>query len=91
MARLPAVSAVSASSEGWGFFLCTDKSVRTGRGGDYLALTLADATGELVGRVFDNVDRLREEFDVGRVRQGAGPRESFTTAGSSSSSRTSAA
>ena len=50
---------------GWGFFLCTDKSVRTGRGGDYLALTLADATGEVVARVFDNVDRLREEFDAG--------------------------
>ena len=65
MARLPAVSAVSASSEGWGFFLCTDKSVRTGRGGDYLALTLSDATGELAGRVFENLDRLREEFDAG--------------------------
>jgi 3'-5' exoribonuclease len=65
MARLPAVSAVSASSEGWGFFLCTDKSIRTGRGGDYMALTLSDATGELAGRVFDNLERLREEFDAG--------------------------
>jgi 3'-5' exoribonuclease len=65
MPRLPSASAINANSEGWGFFLCTDKSLRTGRGGDYLALTLADATGALVARVFDNVDRLKEEFDVG--------------------------
>ena len=60
MTRLPSVSALTANSTGWGFFLCTDKSARTGRGGDYLALT-----GEVVARVFDNVDRLREEFDAG--------------------------
>jgi 3'-5' exoribonuclease len=65
MTRLPPVSALTAQSVGWGFFLCADKSVRTGRGGDYLALTLADATGEVVGRAFDNVERLREEFDAG--------------------------
>jgi 3'-5' exoribonuclease len=63
--RLPAVSALTANSSGWGFFLCTEKSVRTGRGGDYLALTLADATGEVAARVFDNLDRLRDEFDAG--------------------------
>jgi 3'-5' exoribonuclease len=65
MSRLPPVSALTANSIGWGFFLCTDKSVRTGRGGDYLALTLADATGEVIARGFDNVDRLRDEFEVG--------------------------
>lgn len=65
MSRLPSVSALTANSIGWGFFLCTDKSVRTGRGGDYLALTLADATGEVIARGFDNVDRLRDEFEVG--------------------------
>jgi 3'-5' exoribonuclease len=65
MTRLPGASALTANSIGWGFFLCTDKSARTGRGGDYLSLTLADATGEVVARVFDNVDRLREEFDAG--------------------------
>jgi 3'-5' exoribonuclease len=63
--RLPSASSITANSVGWGFFLCTDKSARTGRGGDYLALTLVDATGEVVARVFDNVDRLREEFEVG--------------------------
>ena len=64
--------ALTANSIGWGFFLCTDKSVRTGRGGDYLSLTLADATGEVVARVFDNVDRLREEFDAGEFVKAQG-------------------
>ncbi len=63
--RLPSIAAFNASTAGWGFFLCTDKSVRTGRGGDYLALTLSDATGTIVCRVFDNVDRLRDEFEAG--------------------------
>ena len=65
MTRLPEIGSLSATSAGWGFFLCTDKSLRTGRGGDYLALLLTDATGALAARVFDNVDRLREEFDAG--------------------------
>jgi 3'-5' exoribonuclease len=63
--RLPAIASLTENSTGWGFFLCTDKSVRTGRGGEYLALTLADATGEVAGRVFENLDRLRMEFDEG--------------------------
>lgn len=70
--RLPPVSALSAASAGWGFFLCTDKSVRTGRGGDYLAITLADATGELVARAFDNVDRLRDQFETGEFVKAQG-------------------
>jgi 3'-5' exoribonuclease len=63
--RLPAVSSLVENSTGWGFFLCTEKSQRTGRGGEYLALTLADATGEVAGRVFENLERLRAEFDAG--------------------------
>ncbi len=90
MTRLPAVSALTAHSVGWAFFLCTDKSVRTGRGGDYLALTLADATGEVVARAFDNVDRLRESSTpASSSRCRAAP--IFTTDASSSSSRTFAA
>ena len=63
--RLPAVSELTENVAGWGFFLCTDKALRTGRGGDYLALTLSDASGEVAGRIFDNLERLREEFDAG--------------------------
>ena len=77
MSRLPSVSALTANSVGWGFFLCTDKSVRTGRGGDYLALTLADATGQIVARAFDNVERLREEFEVGEFVKAQGRANQF--------------
>ena len=65
MTRLPSIGGLAPNQAGWGFFLCSEKSLRTGRGGDYLALTLQDSTGEVAGRVFDNVDRLREEFDSG--------------------------
>ena len=72
MARLPAIAALSENSTGWGFFLCTEKSARTGRGSEYLALTLADATGEVAGRVFENLDRLRMEFDEGEFVKAQG-------------------
>ena len=66
MPRLPSISAFDADTSGWGFFLCTEKTLRTGRTGEiYLALTLADATGEVAGRVFENIDRLGSEFDAG--------------------------
>jgi 3'-5' exoribonuclease len=63
--RLPAIAELTENVAGWGFFLCTDKAQRTGRGGDYLALTFSDASGEVAGRIFDNLERLREEFDAG--------------------------
>ena len=66
MSRLPKAAAFDADTAGWGFFLCTDKSLRSGRAGDvYLALTLADASGEVAARVFENVDRLRDQFEAG--------------------------
>jgi len=66
MSRLPSISAFDGNTAGWGYFLCTDATLRTGRTGEvYLALTLTDGTGEVAGRVFDNVERLREEFDAG--------------------------
>jgi 3'-5' exoribonuclease len=65
MNRLPVIARFEPTTAGWGFLLCTDKALRTGRGGDYLALTLRDATGEIPGRVFENLDRLRDEFDAG--------------------------
>lgn len=64
-ARLPAISELTENVAGWGYFLCTDKTLRTGRGGDYIALTLSDATGEVAGRIFDHLERLRDEFDAG--------------------------
>ena len=49
-----------------GFFLCTQKDVRQGRGGDlFIALSLQDRTGLVRGRIFNEAARLREEFDSG--------------------------
>ncbi len=65
MSRLPSISALVANQPGWGFFLCTEKSLRAGRGGDFFALTLQDATGEIAGRIFDQLERWGQEFDAG--------------------------
>ena len=77
MPRLPAISELTENVAGWGFFLCTDKAPRTGRGGDYLALTLSDASGEVAGRIFDNLERLREEFDAGEFVKAQGRLQVF--------------
>jgi 3'-5' exoribonuclease len=43
-----------------------------GRGGEYVAAILQDATGELVARVLDNVDRLKDEFEAGEFVKAQG-------------------
>ena len=65
-ARLPFVRALSPELDGWGFFLCTQKDVRQGRGGDlFIQLSLQDKTGLIRGRVLNEAARLRDEFDNG--------------------------
>ena len=70
--RLPSVANLPVNAAGWGFFLCTEKSMRMGRGGEYVAAILQDATGELVSRVLDNVDRLKDEFEAGEFVKAQG-------------------
>jgi 3'-5' exoribonuclease len=70
--RLPPVANLPVNAAGWGFFLCTEKSMRIGRGGEYVAAILQDATGELVSRVLDNVDRLKDEFEAGEFVKAQG-------------------
>jgi 3'-5' exoribonuclease len=77
MQRLPPANRLQPNQAGWGFFLCTEKQVRSGRGGDYLALTLQDSTGDLVGRVLDNVERLRDQFEAGEFVKAQGRAQSF--------------
>jgi 3'-5' exoribonuclease len=77
MQRLPSANRLAPNQSGWGFFLCTEKSIRAGRGSDYLALTLQDATGDVVGRVLDNVERFRDEFDAGEFVKVQGRAQSF--------------
>ena len=62
---LPPVRQLNADSSGVGFFVCTQKDVRPGRNGEFLSLMLQDSTGRIVARVFDDVDRLKGEFEAG--------------------------
>lgn len=72
MATLPRIADLSASSSGWGFFLCARKEVRTGKSGAYLALVLQDTSGEVKAKVFQDVDQIREEFDAGEFVKAQG-------------------
>ena len=64
--RFPNIRVLTSEVAGWGFFLCTQKDVRHGRGGDlFIALSLQDRTGLVRGRIFGEAARLREEFDSG--------------------------
>jgi 3'-5' exoribonuclease len=65
LTRLPPVRQLTADSAGVGFFLCQQKEVRAGRNGDFLSVTLLDATGRIAAKIFDDVDRLRAEFEEG--------------------------
>jgi 3'-5' exoribonuclease len=47
------------------FYLCCQKELRQGARGDFITLTLQDVTGQVLARVFDNVDALRQEFEAG--------------------------
>src|SRR5688572_30360356 len=66
MSKLPKLSALSAEDSGWGFFLCTYKEVRTGRsGGEFLFLSLQDASAQVVAKLMTDVERYKNEFDAG--------------------------
>ena len=64
--RFPNIRVLTPEQDGWGFFLCTYKDVRYGRGGDlFIALSLQDRTGVVRGRILNEAARLRGEFDSG--------------------------
>jgi 3'-5' exoribonuclease len=66
MQRLPVITKLDESSAGSGFYLCTRKDVRTGRdGADFISVILQDSSGQIPAKIFDRVDILRHEFDVG--------------------------
>ena len=65
-ARFPNIRALAPEFAGWGFFLCTQKDVRQGRGGElYISVSLQDRTGFLRARIFNEAARLRDEFESG--------------------------
>ena len=50
--RLPSVANLPVNAAGWGFFLCTEKSMRMGRGGEYVGRFSPDGSpSKLVGLV----------------------------------------
>jgi 3'-5' exoribonuclease len=64
--KLPKLSALSAEDAGWGYFLCAYKEFRTGRsGGEFLFLSLQDASAQVVAKLMTDVDRYKNEFDAG--------------------------
>ena len=65
MARLPKISEIDANSAGSGFFLCARKERRTGRGGVFLVLHLQDTSGDMVAKVFQDVDQNDAQFEQG--------------------------
>ena len=77
MPRLPRIIDLDASSNGWGFFLCARKDLRSGRSGEYLSLLLQDATGEVRAKVFQDVDVAKLEFDAGEFVKVQGRGNSF--------------
>ncbi len=70
--RLARVSQLEPDRTGWSFFLCTRKDVRVGKSGEYLALVLQDASGQVAGRVFDGVERFKHEFEIGQFVRAEG-------------------
>jgi 3'-5' exoribonuclease len=65
MNQFPSLRKLPADLAGWGFYLCANKELRPGRNGEFLSLTLQDATGRVAGRVFDDVERQKQEFEAG--------------------------
>jgi 3'-5' exoribonuclease len=63
--KLPPIRQLTAESTGTGFFLCVQKDVRTGKSGEYIAASLQDRSGRIAAKVFEDVERLRAEFDAG--------------------------
>jgi len=76
--RFPNIRVLTPELGGWGFFLCTQKDVRQGRGGElFVAASLQDRTGLVGARIFNEAARLREEFDSGDFVKVQGRTELF--------------
>lgn len=63
--KLPSLRQLTPESSGVGYFLCTQKEVRPGRNGQFVSLVLQDASGKVAAKIFEDVDRLKSEFEAG--------------------------
>src|SRR4029450_7033363 len=76
--RFPNIRVLSAELEGWGFFLCAQKDVRHGRGGElFISVSLQDRTGVVRARIFNEAAPFRDEFDSGDFVKAQGRTELF--------------
>ena len=65
MMKLPSIHDFTPDCAGWGYFLCAQKDVRPGRNGEFVSILLQDTTGTISAKLFDDVERLKAEFDTG--------------------------
>lgn len=65
LTKLPPLRQLTPDAAGVGFCLCTQKEVRSGRNGEFVSLVLQDATGKVQAKIFDEVERLKGEFEAG--------------------------
>ena len=64
--KLVPVSKLITDADVQGFYLCKEKHLRKTRTGElYLDLTLADATGEIGAKVWDQAQEFNEKFEQG--------------------------
>jgi 3'-5' exoribonuclease len=68
MGRLPFIAELNDAAEGFGFYLCARKEVRTGRGGaDFISLVLQDVSGKVLGR--GNRHNQKLEVVIEKIRR----------------------
>jgi 3'-5' exoribonuclease len=65
ISTLPPLRQLTPDSAGVGYCLCTLKEVRTGRNGEFVSLVLQDATAKVSAKIFEEVERLKGEFEAG--------------------------
>lgn len=62
--KSPSIASLEVGQTVTGVFLVTYKDVRQKKGGDYfLSLTLADRTGDIDAKMWDNVDKIMDTFE----------------------------
>lgn len=74
---LPPIRQLRQDAHGWAFYLCTSKELRPGKNGEFLNLTLQDATGRITARVFDDVEGQKGGFEAGEFVKAQGRAGTF--------------
>ena len=66
MKKLTPIGKFIEGSSVQGFYICTEKFIRTTKGGDlYIDLELRDLSGTIYGKIWDNISELSSKFHKG--------------------------